>query len=70
MDDQGPGGAGRVLGAIMAVIPASAVEIGAEEVAEAAPRGDGTLRDTRDAILIRSVLLQDAVPVERCAFVV
>ena len=52
----------------MGVIPGSAVVVSAESVHEAFTRGERTLLDRWNTVEPWCVVLEEAVPMQRCAF--
>ena len=59
---------GRVLSAVVGVIPRCAVDIGKERIGHACSRGNRALIDSRNTIVPRSSLLQKSMPMYRSTF--
>ena len=68
VDDDRPEGAAGVLRAVVGVVPGGADVVGAEAVGEGFAGGDGALLHGGDAVVVGGFLLDEAVPVEGCAF--
>lgn len=68
MDHYGTDDSAGVLSRVVSVVPGRPIKTGEEFVSEALPGRNGALGDTRRAILPRSPLLQEAVPVNDGAF--
>lgn len=68
MDDHSSRETGRVLGAVMRVIPGCTIKIRKELIGHARSRSNGTLVNGRNAIVPRSSLLQKPMPVKRSTF--
>lgn len=65
MDDHSSCETGRVLSAVMRVIPGCTIKIRKELIGHARSRSNRALVNSRNAIVPRSSLLQKPVPVER-----